>query len=424
MQHLDEGTIHAWLDGALGQADAARVETHVAECAACAAAVAEARGLIAGASRVLGALDPMPSHVVPAGLSAPPTARSKVADIAGVRRAGRRLFRLTPARLAAAAVIVVAAGTMLTMTGRERRPYATSVTQSRDAAAPRPAPGPSVPAPSVPAQSMDSVAVSSGKNATEALQKVVLSPPSAHAPVAMATPKTRAADRVADASSGAVRRAAPAGVAGGVAAAEMRDTTRGFVAGQLRSQTEVAAAPAAPTVAPSPAPSAARNAAPSAASVGRPARAAMEQVATTSVRADSGRVEQRKAAAGGAAADAATRQRAAAAPSAFSYDVTVARCFEVSGATNTVRLPARFVLDTASVGSASVAGTRAVTTPDLSGTLPRGSWRVVSQLVEITWNDSAWAPLTIDVASAIDARDNVTVQVDGRAVTLRRCPAR
>jgi hypothetical protein len=55
--HLDEGTIHAWLDDALDAASAARVESHVAECAECSAAVAEARGLIAGASRVVRTLD-------------------------------------------------------------------------------------------------------------------------------------------------------------------------------------------------------------------------------------------------------------------------------------------------------------------------------------------------------------------------------
>ena len=53
MQHLDDGTIHAWLDGALGTGDAAAVEAHVATCRACAGRVAEARGLIAASSRIL-----------------------------------------------------------------------------------------------------------------------------------------------------------------------------------------------------------------------------------------------------------------------------------------------------------------------------------------------------------------------------------
>jgi hypothetical protein len=65
MQHLDEGTIHAWLDGALESAQAAEAEAHVRQCASCSAAVAEARGLIAASSRILTALDDVPSGVIP-----------------------------------------------------------------------------------------------------------------------------------------------------------------------------------------------------------------------------------------------------------------------------------------------------------------------------------------------------------------------
>jgi len=66
MQHLDEGTIHSWLDGALSPEEAARLEAHVKECPQCAAAVAEARGFIAAASRILTALDNAPRGVIPA----------------------------------------------------------------------------------------------------------------------------------------------------------------------------------------------------------------------------------------------------------------------------------------------------------------------------------------------------------------------
>src|ERR1700694_4380517 len=65
MQHLDEGTIHSWLDGALSADEAARVEAHIKECPQCAAAVAEARGFIAASSRILTALDNAPRGVVP-----------------------------------------------------------------------------------------------------------------------------------------------------------------------------------------------------------------------------------------------------------------------------------------------------------------------------------------------------------------------
>lgn len=66
MQHLDDGTIHAWLDGALGADHADHAAEHVAACGACADRVAEARGLIAASSRILSALDDVPANVVPA----------------------------------------------------------------------------------------------------------------------------------------------------------------------------------------------------------------------------------------------------------------------------------------------------------------------------------------------------------------------
>jgi putative zinc finger protein len=109
IMHLDEGTIHAWLDGALDAEEAARVERHAAECGSCAAAVAEARGLVAGASRILTALDRVPGGVVPKAAGS--------ADVVRARRT-RSLWatlHLTPARAAAAALVVVAAGTALVL---------------------------------------------------------------------------------------------------------------------------------------------------------------------------------------------------------------------------------------------------------------------------------------------------------------------
>lgn len=63
--HVDEGTVHTWLDGAFDTASATRVEEHVATCASCGAMVAEARGLMAASSRILGGLDTVPGGVVP-----------------------------------------------------------------------------------------------------------------------------------------------------------------------------------------------------------------------------------------------------------------------------------------------------------------------------------------------------------------------
>ena len=64
-EHLDEGTIHAWLDGALSPDESGRVESLSATCAECAALVAEARGLIAASSRILSSLDAVPAGVIP-----------------------------------------------------------------------------------------------------------------------------------------------------------------------------------------------------------------------------------------------------------------------------------------------------------------------------------------------------------------------
>lgn len=102
--HPDEGTIHAWLDDALDAASASRVEAHVSECESCAERVAEARGLIAGASRVVGLLDDRPVALIR------PAAPATSGDDFSVWR----LLRVTPARAAIAAILLVVAGITLT----------------------------------------------------------------------------------------------------------------------------------------------------------------------------------------------------------------------------------------------------------------------------------------------------------------------
>ena len=142
MQHPDEGTIHAWLDGQLPLDEAAAAEAHVAACRPCADAVAEARGFIAASSRILMSLDDVPRDVSPkqplTGAQAVPTAADvmsavasaapdAVIDLASRAAAARRVDQRAPRRwfsapsLAAAATIVVAVGTFaLTRAGRQR----------------------------------------------------------------------------------------------------------------------------------------------------------------------------------------------------------------------------------------------------------------------------------------------------------------
>jgi hypothetical protein len=102
MQHLDEGTIHSWLDGAQTADEAARLEAHVKECPQCAAAVAEARGFIAASSRILTSLDNVPKGVVP--IAQRPKARN------------------WPVWRAAAAVLVVALGSFVVLRDRVAAP--------------------------------------------------------------------------------------------------------------------------------------------------------------------------------------------------------------------------------------------------------------------------------------------------------------
>ena len=115
MQHLDEGTIHAWLDGALPADEAERVAAHVSGCAECGELVAEARGLIAASTRILLALDDVPGDVIPA--TAPSAAATVSTSEAPIDELAARRARRSPwlggrgARAAAAAIAVVAVGT-------------------------------------------------------------------------------------------------------------------------------------------------------------------------------------------------------------------------------------------------------------------------------------------------------------------------
>lgn len=106
MQHPDQGTIHAWLDGALQQEEGAALEAHVASCAECQAAVAEARGLIAASSRIVSALDIVPAGVIPA------------------RAQPKRAWYAAPQFRAAAAILFVAGASLLIVRGRGSEPLA------------------------------------------------------------------------------------------------------------------------------------------------------------------------------------------------------------------------------------------------------------------------------------------------------------
>jgi anti-sigma factor RsiW len=58
MSHVDEGTLHAYLDGELSADDAQSVSAHVTACPACHQRLEEERALIARASELLGLAEP------------------------------------------------------------------------------------------------------------------------------------------------------------------------------------------------------------------------------------------------------------------------------------------------------------------------------------------------------------------------------
>lgn len=100
MQHLDEGTIHAYLDGALSPVEARRVQEHLSSCSVCEAQVAVAHGLIAASSRIAGYLDAVPGKVVPIAK----------------KKTSRWIFSAWPAAIAATLVVGVS---LVSIRGKE-----------------------------------------------------------------------------------------------------------------------------------------------------------------------------------------------------------------------------------------------------------------------------------------------------------------
>jgi len=135
-ERVDEGLIHAWLDGELDAAEAGRVERLVAEDAEWAAAAAEARGLIAASSRILGALDVVAGDVIPRGGSAAGTTAGSAASVFGESRVLERKLaprRVVPAWMRIAAGFVLVAG--VAYLGRGRGEMGTSPTVVGEVAA-------------------------------------------------------------------------------------------------------------------------------------------------------------------------------------------------------------------------------------------------------------------------------------------------
>src|SRR5206468_10494765 len=64
MSHVDDGALHAYLDGELSPVERERLEAHLADCAPCRARLDEERGLVERASQLLGLASP-PERAAP-----------------------------------------------------------------------------------------------------------------------------------------------------------------------------------------------------------------------------------------------------------------------------------------------------------------------------------------------------------------------
>ena len=128
--HPEPGTLHAWIESELDSAEHERVAAHIAECARCQEVVAEARGLIAGASRIVAALDDAPAGVIPRRL---------------------RRSRFVPARWAAAAAVLLFAAMSVVVSREFRSTDSDLPTAAVETAVPSEelenAPAPTLPAP-------------------------------------------------------------------------------------------------------------------------------------------------------------------------------------------------------------------------------------------------------------------------------------
>ncbi|MCZ8203114.1 MAG: von Willebrand factor type A domain-containing protein [Gemmatimonas sp.] len=188
--HVDEGTVHAWLDEAFDDAAAALVAAHVAQCAHCADQVAEARGFSAASSRVLAALD------APAATPAMVTAHA-----AAARRTAPSLRPQWWWKAAAGLFVVLGGTVLLRRSEGNRRPpeartavartaearTAEAVPAASDAAASKPgaARGTSAPSTSAPRASVVNVPAAPAAEARVAAVRASAPPATEGAPPAL-----------------------------------------------------------------------------------------------------------------------------------------------------------------------------------------------------------------------------------------------
>ena len=379
MPPVDEGMIHAWLDGALSVDEAARIEQLVASDPAWGAAAAEARGLIAASSRILSTLDAVPAQVMPASIPVTSSARERLRTAAAEPRQSVRRWR--PQAWAAAAMLVVAAGAGVLWTNTPPEARDAIAGASKEAAPDELAAAPAA---------VDATARRAATAAAPSADRLRTDGPSKDELVATPGRGTSQPAQLAAGASKIVASATAAGT-GARAANAISD------AGEAKKATQsnlpaavVAAAPMAkvpPTASPMLAPS--TPAAP-------PATAASLEERTVAA------AKSRQDVASGAAANAADSRANAVGALSARRETTVDRapqmartskaadalaCYTVRTAGWTPGLsfpvPAGLVLDSTHVGDAQVA--RALMGPDVAP-VPAGHWRTVGDSLRATVN--------------------------------------
>ncbi|MEP6766230.1 MAG: carboxypeptidase-like regulatory domain-containing protein [Gemmatimonadaceae bacterium] len=130
--HVSEDTVHAWLDRQLTESDASAVQLHASSCAECADLVAEARGLKAATTRIVGSLDVVAGGIVPredvARTASHIVALANAAEKSEHAKivVAKKFWRNPVVLRAAAAIVVMVGGTTLVMRNYAPTPLATA----------------------------------------------------------------------------------------------------------------------------------------------------------------------------------------------------------------------------------------------------------------------------------------------------------
>jgi hypothetical protein len=213
MPHLDEGTLHALLDGELNLSEASEAQSHLGTCVACGSRLQEVKQFLAEADRLVGALE-IPGGAAaaatpsPQGRRSPPFGRSArepeswdempvllLPDSADALARRRRWFAI--ARWAAIITVAVGGGRLLLgiIHPSNSLPVARDIATSA-----RPTPPPAVVSPAETGRPEQRVATAAPRPARTPEMNRTLASNRAPAAKAVETPKAAAAERPVDSS--------------------------------------------------------------------------------------------------------------------------------------------------------------------------------------------------------------------------------